>query len=90
MPDVVLLIVLGAAWLVAIFVVRRRVIRDVVARQMPIGTAAMILGLVFGVFPLPALFVFPEAFALIVFLSALLFVVSAGTTLLMARMMGLK
>jgi hypothetical protein len=88
--DVALFVALGAAWLVAIFLVRRRVIRDVVGRRMSIGTAAVILGLVFGVVPLPALLWRPDAAVLIVFLSALLFVSAAGTTMLIARMLGLR
>jgi len=90
MDDVTLFVALGAAWVVAMFFVRRRVIREVVARRMSIGTAAVILGLVFGVVPIPALLWRPEDFALIVFVSALLFVASAGTTMLMARMLGLR
>ena len=90
MNDGVLFVALAAVWLVAMFLVRGGVIREVVARRMSIGTAAVILGLVFGVVPIPALIWRPEDFALIVFLSALLFVASAGTTLLMARMLGLR
>ena len=90
MLDVALLVALGAAWLVAIYMVRRIVIRDVVAGRMSISTAALIFGLVWGVVPLPALIWRPDAAVLIVFVSALLFVVAAGTTLLIARMLRLR
>ena len=90
MLDVALLVAFGAAWLVSLFVIRGRVIRGVVARQMSIATAAVILGLLFAVVPLPALLWRPEDFVLIVFLSAVLFVVSAGSTMVMARILGLR
>jgi hypothetical protein len=72
------------------FLVRRYVIREVIAHRMSIGTAAVLLGLVFGVVPIPALIAFPGSFVLIVFLSALLFFAAAGTTFVMARVLGLR
>jgi hypothetical protein len=90
MLDVALLVAFGVGWLVLVFLVRRYVIREVVARRMSIGTVAVLLGLVFGVLPLPALIAFPDSLALIVFVSALLFVAAAGTTFVMARMVGLR
>lgn len=86
----VLLVAFGAAWLVSLFLVRRFVIREVLARRMSIGTAAVVLGLLFGVVPLPALMALPGSFVLIVFLSALLFLAAAGTTFVMARVLGLR
>lgn len=50
----------------------------------------MILGVVWAVVPIPALMAFPDSLALIVFLTALLFFVAAGTTFVMARMLGLR
>lgn len=90
MNDVTLLVAFGAAWLVSMFFVRRFVIREVIARRMSIGTAAVILGLLFGVVPIPALIAFPDSLALIVFLCAALFVAAAGTVFVMARAMGLR
>ena len=72
------------------FLVRRYVIREVIAGRMSIGTAAVVLGLLFAAVPIPALFAFPDSFVLIVFLSALLFFAAAGTTFVMARMLGLR
>jgi hypothetical protein len=88
--NTVVLVAFGAAWLVSLFLVRRFVIREVIARRMSIGTAAVILGLLFGVVPIPALLAFPDSFALIVFLAAALFVAAAGTTFVMARVLGLR
>jgi hypothetical protein len=90
MFDVVLLVAFAVGWLVSVFLVRRYVIREVVARRMSIATVAVLLGLVFGVLPIPALFAFPGSFALIIFLAALMFLVAAGTTFVMARMVGLR
>ncbi len=87
MLDVALLGALGAAWLVAMLLMRRLIVREVLARKMSIGTAAVIFGLVWSVVPLPALIWRPEALAVIVFSSALLFFVSAGTLIVMARML---
>ena len=90
MNDVALIVAIGAAWLVSLFLIRGRVIREVVARQMSIGTAAVILGLLFGVVPLAGLIWRPEEFVVIVFLSALTFFAAAGTTFAMARIVGLR
>jgi len=90
MDNTVVLVAFGAAWLVSLFLVRRFVIREVIARRMSIGTAAVVLGLLFAVVPIPALIAFPDSLALIVFLSAALFVAAAGTTFVMARVLGLR
>jgi hypothetical protein len=84
----VVFVVLAAIWLVAFFIVRRRVFKAMLEGTMSVGKGAVALGSLWAIVPLFALAWQPDLLPIVLVVAALVFVTYAGVTLLMLRLMG--
>ena len=84
----VVFVVLAAVWLVAWFMVRRRVYRAILEQRVSVTVGVGMLGLLWALAPLFTLIWQPQLLPIVIAVSALVFLAFTGVTLFLLRAMG--